>query len=164
MTWLHVPPTIERYTLDRSVLAETERFLRERGERGVEAMVLWLGTVASETSAEVLGVQIPEQVAYRSALGLAVEIRREGLSRLIATLPPGIFVLARVHSHAGAAFHSEIDNQNMVISHQGAISIVVPDFARAPLDLRRCSVNELRHEHGWRELSPEEVERRFTIR
>jgi hypothetical protein len=51
----------------------------------------------------------------------------------------------------------------MLISHDGAISIVVPNFAVAPIDLTDCSVNELRHGRGWVELDAAEVTTRFRI-
>ena len=51
----------------------------------------------------------------------------------------------------------------MLISHVGAISIVVPFFARGSIDLARCSVNELSDDHLWRELSDQEVQKRFII-
>lgn len=85
------------------------------------------------------------------------------MTALIASLEPGVFVLCRVHSHPHEAYHSAVDDLNMLISHEGAISIVVPDFAAAPIELERCSVNELCHGRGWRELDVEEIRTRFTI-
>lgn len=161
MTSAVIPPTITDYFIGEDVIARTCEVLTERGEEGVEAVVLWLGAVLAETRARVLSAYVPEQVAYRTASGLCVEITRRGLSRLMAELPKGVFVLVRVHSHSHDAFHSDVDDANMVISHQGAISIVVPDFCRHGLDLARCSVNELRRGEGWRELASEEVSRRF---
>jgi hypothetical protein len=94
---------------------------------------------------------------------VSVEVTQEGLTRLIGGLSPGVFVLVRVHSHPNDAYHSELDDDNMLISHERAISIVVPDFARDPIVLSRCSVNELRHGEGWIEISPDEVRRRFKV-
>jgi hypothetical protein len=72
--------------------------------------------------------------------------------------------LASLHTHPGNAFHSDTDDTNMLFSHHGAISIVIPNFGRDPIDLGECSVNELRHGRGWIELDAAEVEERFTIR
>src|SRR5439155_1750856 len=82
--------------------------------------------------------------------GVAVEVTQRGLAEMISALPAGVFVLARVHSHPSAAFHSPLDDENMLISHEGAISIVVPHFARSGMELATCSINELRHGQGWR--------------
>jgi hypothetical protein len=51
----------------------------------------------------------------------------------------------------------------MLISHERAISIVVPNFASDGFHLAECSVNELRHGEGWIELSSAEVRDRFVV-
>jgi hypothetical protein len=160
---LTLPSTLETYHVPEHVLEHTQQFLRERGEHAVEGAVLWLGTVIDDTTAEVLDAYVPEQIARQSEYGVSVEVTQGGLTRLISSLPPGVFVLIRVHSHPTAAYHSELDNENMLISHERAISVVVPHFARDPIVLERCSVNELWHGRGWRELMPDEVRRRFKV-
>src|SRR5271165_7512417 len=66
---------------------------------------------------------------------------------------PGWRYLARVHNHPVAAFHSRTDDANPALSHEGAISIVVPYFG---LGLRRglaaCAVYRLTA--GTRPVSP----------
>jgi hypothetical protein len=164
VTYLKIPPTLRNYTIPQRVLEQTREFLRERGERGVEGVVLWLGEIVDDETGSVLAAYIPEQIAHRSELGVAVEVTQEGLTRLIGGLPEGVFVLIRVHSHPSDAFHSDLDDDNMLISHANAISIVVPDFARDPIVVEHCSVNELRHDAGWVELDPAEVRARFRVR
>lgn len=164
MTYLKIPATLRNYVIPQHVLEQTRAFLRKRGERGVEGVVLWLGQIVDDETGAVVAAYVPEQVALRSELGVAVEVTREGLTRLIAGLPEGVFVLIRVHSHPSGAFHSDLDDDNMLISHANAISIVVPNFASAPIVLERCSVNELRHGQGWVELEPAEVGMRFRVR
>lgn len=163
MSWLHVPPTLRHYTVPQEILEQTTDFLRRRGKEGLEATVAWLGRVVDATHAEIQRAYAPEQIGYATDEGVAVEVTQQGLAALIAALEPGIFVLARVHSHPTRAYHSPLDDDNMLISHEGAISIVVPNFARDSIDLGTCSVNELRHGLGWQELSAEEVDERFTI-
>ena len=164
MSFDRVPPGLRLYDVPAQVVEETRSVLRARGQEGVEAVVLWLGHVVDERRAEILKAYIPEQVAYRSPDGLAVEVVEAGLTALISALPPGVFVLCRVHSHPSKAYHSALDDENLIISHPGAISIVVPFFARDPINLTACSINELQHGQGWRELSPDEIESRFTVR
>ena len=159
-----VPPTLRRFLIPSSVLTDSQQLLRERGELGLEAVVVWIGEVVNATTAHILAAVRPGQIAYRSEEGCAVEVPPEALSELVAALPRGFFVLARLHTHPGVAYHSEVDDTNMLISHDRAISIVVPRFARAELDLSSCSVNELRHGRGWVELSPAEVAERFEVR
>jgi hypothetical protein len=163
VTRLILPPTLRNYVVPWSVVERTQAFLFARGRNGGEAVVVWLGRVLDDLAAEVTQAYAPEQIARRSEYGVSVEVTQEGLTHLITSLPAGVFVLCRVHSHPGEAYHSDVDDLNMLISHQGAISIVVPDFAREPIDLARCSVNELRHGKGWRELAAEDVRARFTV-
>lgn len=159
-----VPPTLESYEVPAKVLADTELFLRIRGHDGLEAVVLWLGSIANERYAVIEEAYIPDQIAYRSDDGVSVEVTQEGLTELISSLPAGVFVLCRVHSHPRDAYHSELDDQNMIIAHDGAISIVVPNFAQDPFQFCLCSVNELRHGRGWRQLDQTEVTDRFRVR
>jgi hypothetical protein len=163
MTLSYVPPTLRQYRVPREALEDTWEFLRERGRIGVEGVVLWVGEVLDEERAVVVVAVPPRQLAYRGEDGLAVEIPQDALTELIGALPLGVHVLARVHSHSMAAYHSSLDDTNMVISHAGAISIVVPDFANGPVGLVGCSVNELGADGGWRELSAKTVSERFVV-
>ena len=159
----HVPATVRHYDVPDRVMHETWELLREGGREGVEAVVLWLGRVPDATRAIVLAAFAPPQIAYRSADGLAVEVPQDALTQLIGTLPPGVHVLVRVHSHAGSAYHSALDDTNMLIAHEGAVSVVVPNFAAGDPDLARCSVNVLRRDGRWRELTGHEVAERFSV-
>ena len=159
-----IPPTIRRYVVPAQVLQDSGELLRERGRHGLEAVVVWVGRLLDETNGAVAAAVRPRQVAYRSDAGCAVEVPPDALSELIAALPHGVVVLARLHTHPTTAYHSPVDDTNMLISHNGAISIVVPCFAREPIDLTRCSVNQLVHGTGWIQLSPDEVTDRFEIR
>jgi hypothetical protein len=154
---------LHNYVIPRRVLDATRAFLYARGLRGAEAVVVWIGPVLDDTTAEITDAYVPEQIAHKSDYGASVEVTQEGLTRLISSLEPGTFVVCRVHSHPSEAYHSDLDDMNMLISHQGAISIVVPYFARGTIALEECSVNELVHDRGWRELGRREVAERFHV-
>jgi hypothetical protein len=155
LTSFRVPP---------HVLEESRLLLAEPGLEGLEAVVLWIGRQQSENLVEILSVHMPEQLAVRTELGVAVTVLEDALSALIAALPAGMFVPARLHTHPSGAYHSSTDDDNMLLSHRGAISIVVPNFACEQIELARCSVNELDHRHRWRELNRREVDVRFMVR
>jgi hypothetical protein len=159
-----IPATLQHYIVPASALVETRRLLRERGEQGFEAVVVWIGQVLDDTTGFITAAVRPGQVAYRSDVGCSVEVPPDALSELIRALPDNTFVLVRLHTHPAEAYHSPVDDTNMLISHNGAISIVVPYFARDPLDLTRCSVNQLVHGVGWVELPGDDVAQRFEIR
>jgi hypothetical protein len=152
------------YVVPQEVLASSRELLAEPGKEGLEAAILWLGTERRGGDVEILAAHMPQQVAYRSRQGVAVSVVEDALSALIAALPDGVFVPVRLHTHPGRAYHSSTDDANMLLSHRGAISIVVPEFARCPIELPRCSVNELDRNHRWRELGVAEVEERFVVR
>lgn len=161
--FLVIPPTLVRWRVPHRVVVETRAFLVERGEKDCEAVVLWLGPVASEIEAVVTSAYVPHQIAYRSDEGLAVEIPVEEWTNLALRLPSGVFVLAKVHSHPGEAYLSEADVANPYLCHEGAVSIVVPDFARRPLaGFEGCSVNIFRGQR-WIELPPDEVQGAFIV-
>jgi hypothetical protein len=162
-TLRQIPPTLWHYTVPHQVVERSGDFLAERGRQGLEAVVLWLGLVADERRAVVLVELTPPQVAYAGEDGVAVQVPDEVIAELLRSLPVGIFVLCRLHSHPREAYHSEQDDTNMIISHRGAISIVVPHFAQQPIGLERCSVNELGEGHRWRELSRQEIRERFEV-
>jgi hypothetical protein len=151
------------FRIPRAVLTETRRTLAEIGEHGVEGVVLWVASEPADGTAEVLRTLIPYQVALRSEDGLAVTIPDWAVSELILGLEPSSYIPIKVHSHPQDAFHSMTDDLNRILSHRGSISIVVPWFARAELRLSECSVNELGSDFRWRELSADEVERRFIV-
>jgi hypothetical protein len=151
------------YVVPQAVLDATRHTLRVAGGKRLEAVVLWIASPRVQTAVEIVTELVPPQIAYRSRDGVAVQIPDDVIAEIIAALPAGFAVAARVHSHPSAAYHSSTDDDNALLSHQGAISIVVPDFARAPISLERCSVNERDDEHRWRELSADETLRRFRV-
>ena len=158
------PTTSTVYHLTQPILDETWELLREPGTEGLEGVVLWLGRMSAADHANVLAPFFPPQVAYSSEDGLAVEVPQDALTQIIGALPAGVQMLARVHSHPTGAYHSPLDDRNMIIGHEGAISIVVPHFAMGPSQLLACSVNQLERTGAWRALSPDEIRARFTLR
>lgn len=152
-----------RYRVRRQFLLHTRELLLPSARAQVERTVVWWGRMVSPALAEVIHVYRPRQIAHRSRYGLSVEVPQDAISDMIVALPPGAFVAARLHTHGTHAYHSELDDSNMLVAHEGAISIVIPHFAREPIELPRCSVNVLNHERGWLELAPEDVARRFEV-
>lgn len=152
------------YRIPRGVLTATRDLLTECGRRGHEAAVVWLGDTDSPDAATVRDVYRPAQIATATPFGLSVEITEDGLTTLIAGLVPPTVVLARLHTHGDTdTCHSELDDTNFLVGHIGAISIVVPSFARAPLNLRNCAVHQLAADGTWSELSPADIDHRFHV-
>jgi len=153
---------VRHHLLTEEVLEDTRAVLADRGVHGVEGVVLWVGRRSGE-DVQILFAFGPPQIAYKSPDGLAVSIPDEAVTEIIAALPPDLFIPVRVHSHPTDAYHSATDNTNMLLSHRGAISIVVPYFADRPIELTQCSVNELDNSFCWREMPVGEIQERFIV-
>lgn len=158
MSWLGAT-----YTIPSSVITNSRETLLIAGREGLEGVVLWIGE-RHATHVEILSEYVPRQIAYRSDHGVAVQIPDEEIALIIARLPEGLAVACRVHSHPGEAYHSSTDDLNALLSHAGAISIVVAHFARDEIRLEHCSVNELGQDFRWRELPARETRQRFRVR
>ncbi|MFE2755359.1 hypothetical protein ACFXGA_25480 [Actinosynnema sp. NPDC059335] len=128
------------------VLARAGAYFEECGACGNE------GTAMIKAGPNGVALVIPDQVPRRGATGVSVEVTRKGQMELALALDADELYVARIHSHPYEAFHSRADDANPALTHEGALSVVVPFFG---LGLRRgldaCAV--LRREGGrWRDL------------
>lgn len=107
------------------VVNTTLTHLREAGIRRCECVVLWLGRRRDN--------EIIVEQAYRPlqhAKSDLFHIPLAGMAALHAQLRrTRAMVIAQVHSHPHEAFHSDADNRWAIVRHEGALSLVVPDFA-----------------------------------
>lgn len=104
-------------------------FFEERGSHGCEGTAL-LGGVNSGEHQHAHRVVIPDQIAnpYPDCW---VAVTTKGKLEIASVLQPEERYFARVHSHPGEAFHSPTDADNLVLTAEGALSIVVPYFGLA---------------------------------
>lgn len=144
------------------LLDESRSFLYSRGLEGCEGTALWVGR---PLRSEVLLTRlfIPEQICIKTAYGIGVELTEQAHYTLTDTLGSNERFYVRIHSHPKEAFHSKRDDENEVITHQGALSIVVPNFASDPIDLKQCAIYRLEHECGWLRLSLENIVKVFKV-
>ncbi len=137
------------------VVEDTLAFLRLAGTRNSEGVVLWLGR--QKESAIVVGeAYAPVQEVFRDSF----RIPPSGMSALLAHLgDTGTLVAAQVHSHPHRAFHSRADDTWAIVRHFGALSIVVPHFARN-ISVRSFTVQmaayRLSATNRWHRLNPSE--------
>ncbi|MBW0110473.1 Mov34/MPN/PAD-1 family protein [Pseudonocardia saturnea] len=138
----------DRLVLPATVLEQAQGWFEQQGAHGHE------GTALIARGPGRVRLVVPEQRASRMRLGASVEVTRAGQLQLATALGSGELFVARIHSHPDKAFHSAADDANPVLTHVGALSIVVPYFG---LGLRRgldaCAV--LRYDCGrWHDLPP----------
>jgi hypothetical protein len=152
----------EHFVVPQRVLDECRAFFQERGREGCEGTGLWTGRQEG-TSVRISRFITPEQRCIRTAHGLRVKLTERAHYTLTDLLCPGERFYARIHSHPKKAYHSDTDDENEVLSHKGAISIVVPSFARDPIELRRCAIYLLDHGQGWIKLSEADIAALFEV-
>ncbi|PJG50694.1 hypothetical protein CVM73_35075 [Bradyrhizobium forestalis] len=108
------------------VIQATLSFLRAAGEQNSECVVLWLGRPGREGTS-VVECYRPHQLARADRFQIPVQ----GMDMLRAKLrSERLMVAAQVHSHPQDAFHSKADDAWAIVRHEGALSLVVPRFAR----------------------------------
>ena len=140
--------------VERSLLLESARMLRDLSDNRKEAVLLWVG-VRNEARAYARRIVVPEFTSTRLHFEVTLE---ERISLASALAAEGELVLAQLHTHPGAAFHSDTDDRFALPRHTGAISIVVPDFATDwNGDLTTVSVNIHWGAGVWRELASWEI-------
>lgn len=111
-----------------ATFARTIDILRAGGSRSEERVVLWLGPISSTREPLfVTEVYEPEQITDIDYFKLPPTSLRALMVHLRGAR---LKILAQVHSHPGAAFHSEADDEWAIVRHAGALSLVLPEFAR----------------------------------
>lgn len=110
-------------------LIRTIDILRAGGARSEERVVLWLGPVSGcREPMPVTQVYEPDQITDIDYFKLPSASLRALMNHLRGAR---LKILAQVHSHPGKAFHSEADNEWAIVRHVGALSLVLPRFARS---------------------------------
>ena len=113
-------------TISPAIIKDTLTQLAHHGQGRKEAVVLWLAKkVAGQ--AVVQRVYLPLQESGPAFF----HIPPRGMQLLFDELRPArLMVAAQVHTHPQEAFHSAADDHWAVLRHVGALSLVLPYFAR----------------------------------
>jgi hypothetical protein len=152
----------KRIDVDREVVHDTLRVLKEFGSRHLEGLVLWLGKL-EEGRAHVTLAFTPEQEGISSDDGLAYFVSGEALFQLNQSLAEsGLRLIAQVHSHPQEAYHSEADDEYAIVTEDGGLSLVVPDFGNALAHPASWAVYRLSGRE-WQELSTEQARSLFHV-
>jgi len=136
-----------------ALIDETLEILKKAGRRGSEGIALWLAR-RSDDDDTVQVVEVLEPL-HRAAVDF-FHIPPEGMSALMAHLrKTRTKLVAQVHSHPGHAFHSQADDDWAIVRHEGALSFVVPYFARntnASTFLDQVALFHLSDQDEWLEI------------
>lgn len=110
-----------------AVISDTLDILRAGGRRGEERVALWLARSAAKSPFEVVEVYEPDQITKADSFTLSTQSMRALMAHLGATRRR---IVAQIHTHPGRAYHSEADAAWAIVRHVGALSLVLPSFAR----------------------------------
>jgi hypothetical protein len=133
--------------LPSDIVHRTFHTLRECGRGECECAVYWTGPAAGDV---VDGYEHP--IHRRSPFGYEVEDNwlTQFWKQLAASKRS---VKVQVHTHPGEAFHSATDDQWPIVSQEGFVSIVIPDFAAGEPSLDRAWIGSLQADGKWRHLA-----------
>jgi proteasome lid subunit RPN8/RPN11 len=128
----------------RTFIAETLDHLRSAGDDRQECVVLWLGH-RSNGRIDVVEAYRPQQTSLRNQF----HIPTSAIATLMNHLRKDrLMIAAQVHSHPAEAFHSWADDSGAIVRHVGALSFVIPWFAK------RTNVDSFLHDTALYELQP----------
>ena len=155
---------LRHITVERAIINQMLGTMREFGSHGWEVLVLWVGEIELNTGeARVTQAYVPKQKAISNEDGVGYFVGGETLFQLNRELSEtGLRLIAQVHSHPREAYHSEADDRYAIVTAEGGLSLVVPDFGSAPAEPASWAVYRL-HGRDWRELGPKEVGSLFDV-
>jgi hypothetical protein len=113
--------------VSHEIVTSTLNSLQSAGNDGKEGIVLWLGRRTGADAGVIQQAYVPIHAADADRFWISLE----GMRAMMAKLrDEGMALLAQVHSHPRHAFHSEADDHWALVRYVGALSIVLPWFAR----------------------------------
>lgn len=137
--------------IGEGLLAQSLTQLRECGRGREECVVIWVGKPGGEVQRVVHPRHVADRGGYR--------IDGAWLNRFWDELADnGERILAQVHTHPRDAFHSKRDDAYPILLTPGLYSLVIPNFAREPVDQRawflvQLGADGMWERRDWREVS-----------
>jgi len=147
---------VRTFIIQRDVVITTIEFLKEVGTQGYEGFVLWAGRMDNSECLKFTTAVIPEQDAMMTDDGLLVVVDGSALFKANKSAHERSEILAgQVHSHPTSAYHSSTDDQYPLVTLLGALSVVIPDFAKdAPGDVEAWAWYRLADYGLWEPAAP----------
>ena len=143
---------VQEVVVPRACVEQTHSHLRQVGLSRHEGFALWAGK-RDRDRFFVSCVVVPRQEGLRTEFGVCVRVEGAELHRINVWLFENrLQLIAQIHSHPTDAYHSETDDAFPIVTTEGALSLVVPDFAIGPADLAQYASYRLRRGR-WVELS-----------
>lgn len=142
---------VRKFIISGDIVAATVAFLREVGEAGYEGFALWSGVHVDTETFRFTCVRIPQQRAFATSTGLLVVVDGHALFEINRDVHQAKELLGgQVHTHPTTAYHSSTDDHYPLVTMVGALSVVIPDFARnAPSDVEFWAWYRLAEYGSW---------------
>jgi hypothetical protein len=135
------------YRLASHLLAQTFDCLRQCGESRRECQVLWVSPWASPQT--LTHLVHPKHRAHRGGF----ELDSVWLNQFWLDLAKqGQGIRCQIHTHPGAAFHSDIDDAHPIIADAGFLSLVIPRFATGPVGFEAAYLTQLQADGSWQQV------------
>lgn len=148
---------INKVNLPLQCVMEVYKHLRYMGREHLEGVALLVGR-SNDAVFDIMATIIPAQNSYQLESGLLYSVPGEELFRINKLLYENqLTLIAQVHSHPGAAYHSDTDDAYPIVTVQGGLSIVVPNFGYDAFDLDDWAVYRLSDRNEWKVLGEDEV-------
>ena len=151
------------WRIPKKIIDNTSRALTSRQ---LEVFVLWTAPIETKNNVcEIKRLIVPRQDADVGSLGAYVHIASKELSRIVFdNYRHGERSVVQIHTHPSHNVDmSVLDRKWEVISHVGALSIIVPNYGKASLnDFLGVNIYE-REENDWRLWDADEFKSRFEI-
>jgi hypothetical protein len=154
---------IEKIELSEEQLGIAIKFLKKAGQQQYEAVALFAGQKHNSIF-KVEEVILPYQTSYKLEEGLMYAVDGEELHRINQYLfENNMELIAQIHSHPREAFHSSSDDRFPIVDTFGGISIVVPDFATGPINLKYWAIYRLSINGNWDSLGIADINDLFKL-
>lgn len=150
-------------TITRAQIEIVLGHFHRAGRRGSECVVLFIGKRTGDKIV-VVDVVRPDQRAGMDFF----KIPPRSMQRLFNLIRKNrLMIAAQAHTHPMKAFHSAADDYWAIIRHQGALSIVLPYFAKSiSVDtfVAHMAMFQYSENGHWVEVENGDVHRHFEIR
>ena len=151
---------ISKIVIPEEIIFDTEKYLREYGQRHHEGMVFWLGRKHKDT-AYIASCINPVQTSTAVTVDIALA-ESQRINRILASKKE--VLIAQVHSHPNTAFHSSRDDSMPATYAIGYFSLVVPYFCKNGMgNMSEIVIVEYIGSGEWKKLKNNEIAKRFEI-
>ena len=151
------------WRVSKEIMSQTATVLANRNS---EVFVFWTASIETGGGTCVIKrLVVPEQDAHTDHDGAYVHIRGIELGRIdLDNFYRNERNVVQIHTHPSSDVRmSDLDRRWEVVKHPGALSIIVPNYARGGTgDISRANIYE-HLEDGWRLWGPGEFGCRFKV-